>query len=159
MSKNYQHNPLELAVYKYKKVSSYFFCPLCRCERAFTRSPRLSKMNYVHILLTTAILVLILYPIMQYRALIVFFVVWGGFELVIRALFRKEIPCPYCGFDASWYKRDIKKTRQLVKEFWDKKQQVTDEVELDVDVEATNEPVVAPPSEEVGEENIYGITQ
>ena len=38
--------------------------------------------------------------------------------------YRKEIPCPHCGFDASWYKKDVKIARRLVKEFWDKQEDV-----------------------------------
>ena len=34
----------------------------------------------------------------------------------------KQISCPHCGFDATWYKRDVKVARQLVKDFWVQKQ-------------------------------------
>jgi hypothetical protein len=48
----------------------------------------------------------------------IFFPLWMGFEWVRRALFSRGIPCPHCGFDASWYKRDVKVARRLVSDFW-----------------------------------------
>lgn len=95
-----------------------FFCPLCRTERVFTVGPRLTFMNYVQILLTTIFLTTLLFPFVQFKGLFAFFIVWGSFEFVRRSLFKKEIPCPHCGFDASWYKRDVKKARELVETFW-----------------------------------------
>ena len=62
-----------------------------------------------------------LYPFLGFRSVVVFFLVLGGMEFSIRVLFKKEIPCPHCGFDATWYKKDVKVARQKVKEFWDKK--------------------------------------
>jgi hypothetical protein len=53
--------------------------------------------------------------------------VWGAMEFSLRLLFKKEIPCPHCGFDATWYKKDMKVARQKVKEFWDKKRPDTAE--------------------------------
>jgi hypothetical protein len=60
---------------------------------------------------------------MSFRAGFVFFVYWLGFEATVRLLFKKDLPCPHCGFDASWYKRDVRITRQKVEEFWKAQQQ------------------------------------
>ena len=38
--------------------------------------------------------------------------------MINKLLYRKEIACPYCGFDATWYRRDVKKANELVKDFW-----------------------------------------
>lgn len=62
-----------------------------------------------------------LFPIMGTTGFSVFFLIWGLFELVIRSDFKKQIPCPHCGFDASDYKRDVKVAREKVKQFWDQK--------------------------------------
>ena len=110
--------PLESRVYKYKNPAKSFFCPLCRTERAMTTSPRLSVKNYVQIGLTALIFGSGLYPFMGIRSAFVFFVIWTGFELAIRSDFKKQVPCPHCGFDATWYKKDVKVARQLVKDFW-----------------------------------------
>ena len=46
----------------------------------------------------------------------------GSMEVYKRLNFRKEIPCPHCGFDASWYKRDVKVARKLVERHWETSQ-------------------------------------
>ena len=118
MKKNEDLKPLEHRPFKYKKSKMKFYCPLCRSERALTSSYKLSFKNYIQIFIFSVILMLALYPIMNIRAFFVFFVVWGGFELGFRVVYRKELSCPYCGFDAAWYKKSIPVTRKLVDEFW-----------------------------------------
>jgi hypothetical protein len=114
--------PLEKRTYKYKSPTNAFFCPLCRTERAITTSPRLTKKNYVQVLLTSIVLGLMLFPFMGVKCFFIFFVVLTVFELSIRTDFKKQVPCPHCGFDATWYKKDVRVARQVVKEFWDQKQ-------------------------------------
>lgn len=41
----------------------------------------------------------------------------GRFESIHSSLYRKELRCPFCGFDPSWYKKDVKFARQKVEEF------------------------------------------
>jgi len=113
--------PLEKRVYRYKNPSKTFFFPLCRTERAVTISPRLTNKNYAQILLTSIVFSALLYPLMEVRSFFVFFVVWAIFELAVRSDFKKQVPCPHCGFDATWYKKDVKVARQLVKDFWEQK--------------------------------------
>lgn len=113
--------PLEERTYKYKNASQAFFCPLCRTERAITISPRLTKKNYLQILLTSMVVGAGLFPLMGIKCFFIFFIVWAVFELSIRTDFKKQVPCPHCGFDATWYKKDVKVARQLVKDFWDQK--------------------------------------
>lgn len=104
--------------YRYKDPKEKFFCPLCKTERAFTVGHRLTLKHYLQIMIVTAFVSLLLYPLMGFEGLFSFFAVWAGFEIGIRASFRKEIPCPHCGFDASWYKKDITVAKKLVDEFW-----------------------------------------
>ena len=120
--------PLETRVYKYKNKNRNFFCPLCRTERNVTVSPRLTKKNYVQISISSIVLGAILFPVFGVEGFSVFFLLWGGFELAIRSDFKKQVPCPHCGFDATWYKRDVKVARQKVAEFWAQKQKVTPSV-------------------------------
>jgi hypothetical protein len=70
-------------------------------------------------IIVTAFATLLLFPFMEWEGLFSFFAIWACFELGIRMAFRKEIPCPHCGFDASWYKKDVKIARKLVQDFWD----------------------------------------
>ncbi len=117
--------PLETRVYKVKNKNRVFFCPLCRTERGITISPKLTKKNYFQILLTSIVLGSALFPFTGVKCFFVFFVVWAVFELAVRSDYKKQVPCPHCGFDATWYKKDVKVARQLVKDFWAQKQTVT----------------------------------
>jgi hypothetical protein len=107
-------------VFVVKNPVTDFFCPLCRSKRAFTCAPRLTLKNYFQVILTSIIVIMVIWPFFTLK-LVSFsavFVVWALFELGVRFRFRSEIPCPYCGFDASWYKKDVKVARKLVKDFW-----------------------------------------
>lgn len=113
---------LENRVYKYKNPARRFFCPLCRTERGITVSPRLTRKNYLQIFLTSLVMGAALYPFMGVRSFFIFFVNWAVFEIAVRSDFKKQVPCPHCGFDATQYKKNVKVAREQVKEFWSKKQ-------------------------------------
>lgn len=127
--------PVEPKVYRYKNKNRNFFCPLCRTERNVTTSPRLTKKNYLQIVLTSIIIGTLIFPVFGVESAAIFFVVWGAFELAIRSDYKKQIPCPHCGFDATSYKRDVKVARQEVAQFWANKQPVIPSVST-----ATNKP-------------------
>lgn len=112
--------------YKHKNPVKRFLCPLCGVERAFNMTYRLSPKHYFQMIIVAVFTSMILFPLMQWNGIFSFFVIWACFELGIRLAFRKEIPCPHCGFDASWYKKDINVARKLVKDFW-KEQESNDE--------------------------------
>lgn len=121
---------LENRTYKYKNPTMKFFCPLCRSERAMTVKARLSKRNYFQILLTGLVSSMALYPVLGVRSFISVFFIWAVFELAVRSDFKKQVPCPHCGFDATWYKKDVKVARQKVKEFWSTKEQNSSDASL-----------------------------
>ncbi|WP_142410123.1 hypothetical protein [Bacteriovorax stolpii] len=123
-----QPKPLVERVYKYKNKDRNFFCPLCRTERNVTVSPKLTKKNLLQITLTTIVLGAALYPFFGVESFVIFFAIWGAFELAVRSDYKKQIPCQHCGFDATWYKRDVKVARQKVAEFWAQKQPVNPSV-------------------------------
>ena len=114
--------PLEGRTYRYKNSAMEFFCPLCRTKRNISMSFRLSVMNYVQIALVTALFTGATYSLWEFRGSLIFFILWPAFEFVRRSLFKKDIPCPHCGFDASWYKKDVKVARKLVSDFWQEDQ-------------------------------------
>lgn len=116
--------PLVERVYKYKNKARNFFCPLCRTERNVTTSPRFNSKNYLQITLASLVLGAVIFPFIGAKSFIIFFVIWGFFELAIRSDYKKQVPCPHCGFDATWYKRDVKVARQRVADFWAQKQGV-----------------------------------
>ncbi len=107
--------------YRYKNPTMQFLCPLCGAHRSIKYRPRLSVLNYMQIILISLALIYLCYPVMQLRSFFLFFLVWFGFEGSVRILFKKDLPCPHCGFDASWYKRDVRVARAKVEEFWQKK--------------------------------------
>ncbi|MAE58216.1 MAG: hypothetical protein CME69_05005 [Halobacteriovorax sp.] len=130
------YTPLEKRTFRYKNPHMEFFCPLCGTKRAMSTSPHLTLKNYLQISLITMALTAIFYPFMELKGIFFFFVVWALFEGSLRLNFRKEVPCPHCGFDASWYKKDVKIARQKVDEFWHagkKPEQVEASVEEDED--------------------------
>lgn len=112
-------NPLERRTYRYKKPAMQFFCPLCRTERSITIHHKLTPLNYAQMVLLTGIITALAFPLGGFKTLAVFFPLWMAFEMTRRHLFSREVPCPHCGFDASWYKRDVKVARKRVAEFWE----------------------------------------
>lgn len=114
-----QWKPLEDRTYRYKKSAIDFFCPLCRTQRTISMGHKLTALNYIQIFLLTCVITALSYPWGGFRGLVTFFIIWPAFEMTRRSLFKREVPCPHCGFDASWYKRDVKIARQKVADFWE----------------------------------------
>lgn len=114
--------PLERRPFRLKRPAMRFFCPLCRTERSISTRPRLSTWNYVQIVIASVFFFMVLFPFMEWNSFYIFFMLWIGAEAAVRLRFKKEIPCPHCGFDATWYKRDVKVARKLVGQFWDKQE-------------------------------------
>lgn len=114
--------PLVPRVFRYKNPSLTFFCPLCRSERSLLYPSKLTKKNYLQISTISLVLMVTTYPFMKERCLVWFFIVWVAFEGWLKVLFRHQVPCPHCGFDATWYKKDVKVARAQVKDFWEKQQ-------------------------------------
>jgi ribosomal protein L37E len=57
---------------------------------------------------------------MKERVLFLFFFFWAIGECIRKILHRKEIPCPHCGFDMTWYRRDVRIAKKIVEDFWKK---------------------------------------
>ena len=110
--------PLEHRPYRMKRPALRFFCPLCRSERSISTRPRLSRWNYVQIVIASVFFFMVLFPFMEGNSFYLGFVIWIGAEAVVRLRFKKEIPCPHCGFAATWYKRDVNVAKKLVSQFW-----------------------------------------
>jgi predicted RNA-binding Zn-ribbon protein involved in translation (DUF1610 family) len=104
--------------YSFKPHAQTFFCPLCGTQRVQRMRARLTALNHLQILLLTGFVTLLGFSWMQWRGALSYFVIWGLLEGGRRLLFKREVPCPHCGFDATWYKRDVKVARQKVQEFW-----------------------------------------
>lgn len=120
--------PLERRPFKTKKTKLHFHCPLCRTERDLRYVSKLNRFQYVQISTIALSLFALTFPLMHGKAFIWFFIVWASYECVNKLLYRRDIPCPHCGFDATWYKRDVRVAKRLVHEFWEerKKEEVSD---------------------------------
>lgn len=103
---------------KVKNAKRHFLCALCRAPRQMRYDKHLSQNNYLQIITLSAFITWCLYPFMGINAAISLFVIWPAFEMINKFLYRKELPCPYCGFDPTWYRRDVRIARQKVTEFW-----------------------------------------
>jgi len=107
--------------FKVKNSNKDFLCALCKSPRQMKYSKNLSEFNYIQIVLLSAFLSWLLYPVMGLKALTLVLVIWPIFEVTNKMFYRKEIPCPYCGFDATWYRRDVKVAKRKVEDFWKEK--------------------------------------
>ena len=124
MEKNNEqvHPAIDSRPYRHKKPILDFLCPLCGIERQFSKSYKLTNKNYLQMSILSVTLLLFFFPLMGIKGLIFIPMNVALFELWARVSFRKDIPCPHCGFDASWYKKDVPKAPQLVHEFWEKRE-------------------------------------
>ncbi len=106
--------------YKVKKAKTSFLCALCRAPRQMKYSKNLSLKNYLQMTLLMSSLGWLLASFIGLKALFAVVIIWPIAEATNKILYRKEIPCPYCGFDATWYRRDVKVARQKVEDYWSK---------------------------------------
>lgn len=104
--------------YKVKNPRKQFLCALCRAPRQMKYSKNLSVKNYLQLFILSSFISWATFPLMGFKGLFWVFVVWPVAELANKLIYRKEIPCPYCGFDATWYRRDVKVARRKVEDFW-----------------------------------------
>lgn len=100
-----------------KKNSKDCFCALCRSPRKLRYSRHLSGQNYLQILILTLCVTAATYPWFTWKGACALPIIWGLFESIHKSLYRKDLKCPYCGFDPKWYKKDVKLARQKVEEF------------------------------------------
>lgn len=57
------------------------------------------------------------FPLIQWKGIAFLPIIWASFESIHKSLYRKDLMCPYCGFDPKWYKKDVKFARQKVEKF------------------------------------------
>lgn len=103
--------------FRVKNPKKNFFCALCRAPRSLTHSRHLSAANFAQIGVLTAFLTWVMFQWMEWKTLGSFFIIWAAFEFTRKTLYRKELKCPYCGFDATWYRKDVKIARRQVEDF------------------------------------------
>jgi hypothetical protein len=102
--------------YKYKNVKREFLCALCESPRALRYSPQLGTNHYQQITVLNLALAYPLYSLMGIKAIFFPFIIWAIFEFTNKILYRHDLICPHCGFDPTWYRRDIKIARRKVEQ-------------------------------------------
>jgi hypothetical protein len=102
---------------KTKRKFQECFCALCSTPRRLKYSRNLSQIHYLQILMVTSLLTYGTYSWFGFKGAMTLPVVWIIFETIHKALYRKELSCPFCGFDPTWYKKDIKLARKRVEDF------------------------------------------
>lgn len=100
-----------------KKSSKECFCALCRSPRKLRYSRHLSNLHYGQILVLTIVFTYLTFPWLSWKGAMSLPVIWMMFESIHKSLYRKDLKCPFCGFDPKWYKKDVKLARQKVEEF------------------------------------------
>ncbi len=93
------------------------FCALCRTPRKLRYERKMRARHMGQILVLTISLAAILYPWLSWKGVLSLPIVWVIFEYTRSSLYRKDLICPYCGFDPAWYKKDVKMARAKVEEF------------------------------------------
>lgn len=100
-----------------KKQTRDIFCACCRTPRKLRYSRHLSSMNYLQILILSLVLSALSFHWLMWKGFVSLPIVWILFESIHKSLYRKDLKCPYCGFDPTWYKKDVKLARQKVEDF------------------------------------------
>jgi len=93
------------------------FCALCSTPRKLKYSRNLGKIHYLQILTLTGLITYATYAWFGFKGAMTLPVIWILFETIHKSLYRKELACPFCGFDPTWYKKDIKLARRRVEDF------------------------------------------
>lgn len=112
--------------YTFKKInknSKAFICALCSTNRSMRYSKNLKFVHYLQIVIIVSSLTLLFWSTFAINTLLVAPVVWSLFETTNKLLYRRDVPCPNCGFDATWYRRDVKIAKNKVEQFWLSKEQ------------------------------------
>jgi hypothetical protein len=94
-----------------------YFCACCRHPRKLKYQRHLRGAHFFQILILSALVSMGLYPWFGLKSFSSVVIVWAIFEGIYKSLYRKDLVCPYCGFDPKWYKKDVKFARQKVEEF------------------------------------------
>ncbi len=93
------------------------FCALCRTPRKLRYTRSIQSRHYFQILVLSLVATAAFSPWFAWKGVISLPIIWIIFDSSYKSLYRKDLKCPYCGFDPAWYKKDVKFTRQKVEEF------------------------------------------
>ena len=100
-----------------KNEKTECFCALCRSPRTIRYSRRLLVRHYLQIMTLGFVFTVATHSWFAWNGIFALPLIWAIFECTHKALYRKDLKCPYCGFDPTWYKKDVKLARLRVEEF------------------------------------------
>jgi hypothetical protein len=100
-----------------KGTKTECFCALCRSPRVIRYSRRLQGRQYLQILTLGLVFIAATFPWFTWKGAFALPLIWAIFESTHKSLYRKDLKCPYCGFDPTWYKKDVTLARRKVEEF------------------------------------------
>jgi len=92
------------------------YCALCRAPRVLRYGRHLGPLHYLQMALLTTVLTWALFDWLEWKTLGSFFFIWAGYEFTRKLLYRRDLRCQNCGFDPTWYKRDVRIARRRVEE-------------------------------------------
>lgn len=93
------------------------FCALCRTPRKLRYTRSLQGRHHFQVLVLTLVATAATFPWFTWKGSLSLPIIWIIFDYSYKSLYRKDLKCPYCGFDPAWYKKDVKFARQKVEEF------------------------------------------
>jgi len=80
-------------------------------------SRRLLSRHYFQILTLGFVFTAATYSWFEFKGAFALPLIWALFEIIHKTLYRKDLRCPHCGFDPTWYKKDVKLARRRVEDF------------------------------------------
>jgi hypothetical protein len=113
-------NAYRMHALKQKKDSKECYCALCRTPRVLRYERNLSKRHYIQIALISLVLMVAGFSFIDFKVVGAPFLVWLVFESIHKSYYRRDLVCPFCGFDPTWYRKDVKLARRKVEEFLSK---------------------------------------
>lgn len=100
-----------------KQRKTECFCALCRSPRTLRYSRRLTSRHFIQILTLGLGVTAATFSWFTWKGIFALPLIWAIFESTHKSLYRKDLKCPYCGFDPTWYKKDVALARRKVEEF------------------------------------------
>lgn len=95
------------------------YCALCsRSRKQRVASPNLTLQNHGQIIIIAVFAAWSLYSAMGMAVFFLYPFIWMVMEFSKKSIYRKEVKCPHCGFDAICYVRDVRKAKALIKQHY-----------------------------------------
>jgi hypothetical protein len=100
-----------------QKLKTECFCALCSSKRTLRYSRHLQGRHYLQMVVLVIGISAASFPYFHLKGLFTLPLIWAIFESIHKSLYRRDLKCPYCGFDPTWYKKDINLARRKVEDF------------------------------------------